>query len=483
MIRNLFGGINMAKKKYYAVRKGNKTGIFESWTECETSVSGYSNAEYQSFSSYDDAVSFLENEDPSIKVFQEAERQESLIAYTDGSFSDETKKYSFGCVIITPEQEIIKEFNCGNNNEALKSRNVAGEIYGVMFVIQWAVSHGYDNVKIRYDYEGIEKWATGLWKVNSYVAITYKKFLEKYRELINFSFEKVEAHSGDKYNEEADQLAKKALGLKRKKTTNYGASWFTVEGVSVDEIRDILDIMKKEEIPELIVTDTDSSLKKVFFARISSDKITIQHFYAKSITVIQGKPRTVFNLFISYLTQLLDVDEITPVLNKCYSVDVEKDAVKKQYDIYLPSVPDTISDKLKNSLLQSIFNLNYTGPMFEFTYLVTPIFRALEGHLKIILSIRGIQSNGKSINCFEPDLLDQSYKLKNCHHSKCSGTDEIDYLSKAYTFYYKQRHELSHWDWPFGSVDTTRVVESKEEADEIIKEALDLINKYYILRC
>lgn len=37
------------KKKYYAVAKGNKVGIFQSWAECAASVKGYSGAKYRGF--------------------------------------------------------------------------------------------------------------------------------------------------------------------------------------------------------------------------------------------------------------------------------------------------------------------------------------------------------------------------------------------------------------------------------------------------
>ena len=39
----------MAKKKYYAVKKGKRTGIFQSWEECKASVDGYPGAEYRGF--------------------------------------------------------------------------------------------------------------------------------------------------------------------------------------------------------------------------------------------------------------------------------------------------------------------------------------------------------------------------------------------------------------------------------------------------
>ncbi len=39
----------MTKPKYYVVWKGRKTGIFDTWAECEAQVKGYPGARYQSF--------------------------------------------------------------------------------------------------------------------------------------------------------------------------------------------------------------------------------------------------------------------------------------------------------------------------------------------------------------------------------------------------------------------------------------------------
>ena len=36
-------------KKFYAVKKGHKKGIFESWDECKKNINGYSGAIYKSF--------------------------------------------------------------------------------------------------------------------------------------------------------------------------------------------------------------------------------------------------------------------------------------------------------------------------------------------------------------------------------------------------------------------------------------------------
>ena len=75
------------------------------------------------------------------------------------------------------------------------------------------MEHGYSSITIYYDYEGIEKWANGIWKANKAGTQRYKEFVAKQREKIEISFSKVAAHTGVKYNEMADQLAKAALGL------------------------------------------------------------------------------------------------------------------------------------------------------------------------------------------------------------------------------------------------------------------------------
>jgi ribonuclease HI len=45
----------MASKKYYVVWAGRKTGIFESWAECEAQTKGFQGAKFKSFPSLEEA--------------------------------------------------------------------------------------------------------------------------------------------------------------------------------------------------------------------------------------------------------------------------------------------------------------------------------------------------------------------------------------------------------------------------------------------
>lgn len=192
--------------KYYAVKKGHKPGIYTSWDECKKQVEKFSGAVYKSFTSLEDAKNFIKLEEEKIVDY-------GLIAYVDGSYNIKTKEYGFGCILIEG-QKVIKELSGKGDKEVLVSmRNVAGEILGSLAAMKFALENGYPGVCIYYDYEGIEKWANGLWRANKIGTQNYQKLVNEYRKKINISFIKVLAHSGDFFNERADKLAKKAVGI------------------------------------------------------------------------------------------------------------------------------------------------------------------------------------------------------------------------------------------------------------------------------
>ena len=66
--------------KYYAVKVGRKTGIFNTWEECKEQVDGFEGAEYKSFSKLEEANNFL-NERQQLQF-----EVEGPVAYVDGSF-------------------------------------------------------------------------------------------------------------------------------------------------------------------------------------------------------------------------------------------------------------------------------------------------------------------------------------------------------------------------------------------------------------
>ena len=57
----------------------------------------------------------------------------------------------------------------------------------------------------------IGAWADRRWKANNPLTQGYRDYVAEARKTIDIRFVKVKAHAGNKYNELADRLAKKAL--------------------------------------------------------------------------------------------------------------------------------------------------------------------------------------------------------------------------------------------------------------------------------
>ena len=195
-------------KKIYAVKNGRVPGIYLNWEECKAQVDGYSGAIYKSFSNTDDALEYLN----ATKIQNEQEVE--LKIYVDGSYDVRTGDYSYGMVVLLSDGTTYQTYRVfSHDNEASSMRNVTGEIEGAKAAIDYAISHGYKSLAIYYDYEGIEKWCTGEWRCNKEATKQYKEFYDKAIKSLVIHFIKVKGHSGDRYNEIADKLAKAALGL------------------------------------------------------------------------------------------------------------------------------------------------------------------------------------------------------------------------------------------------------------------------------
>lgn len=197
--------------KFYAVKNGRHIGIFNTWEECRREVTGFSGAEFKSFTSRTEAAKYIAGYPHTESVT--AKKSESACAYVDGSYNIHTKEFSYGAVIFHNGDELTLSEKFSDPDMA-QMRNVAGEIQGAMRAMRFCVENGVRVLDIYYDYEGIEKWCTGAWKANKAGTIAYKKYYDEIKQSLSVTFHKVKGHSGDKYNDMADRLAKDALGIK-----------------------------------------------------------------------------------------------------------------------------------------------------------------------------------------------------------------------------------------------------------------------------
>lgn len=206
----------MAKKKYYAVKAGKSTGVYFSWEECKKQVHGFPGAIFKSFGTLEEAEDFISNdnkvEKQSVSAIDEiaAPAEGEAVAYVDGSFNTASNEYGCGVVLFMASgtEEISER---GEDAKLAEMRNVAGELLGARRAMERCVELGIEKLTIYHDYQGIASWCLGEWKTNKDGTKAYKAYFDSIKERLKIQFCKVKGHSGDRYNDRADELAKQSV--------------------------------------------------------------------------------------------------------------------------------------------------------------------------------------------------------------------------------------------------------------------------------
>lgn len=125
--------------------------------------------------------------------------------------------YAYGMVVVN-DSGVYKFAKAFEPDEAYSPHhNVAGEIKGAMAAMQYALDNDFKKIIIRYDYNGIEYWASGdpktkkVWKANKAATIEYQNFYNRMAQNMTIHFAHVNGHTGNEGNEECDRLAKEVL--------------------------------------------------------------------------------------------------------------------------------------------------------------------------------------------------------------------------------------------------------------------------------
>ena len=89
----------MAKKKFYAVRQGRKTGMFLTWDEW------YPGAIYKSFGTEEEAKEYLGIAVAADDMQEDGPSAGAVEIYVDGSYHSATKEFSYGMVVLIDGRE------------------------------------------------------------------------------------------------------------------------------------------------------------------------------------------------------------------------------------------------------------------------------------------------------------------------------------------------------------------------------------------
>lgn len=193
----------MAKQKFYAIKAPDGGKIVLSWEECQQLTHGVKGVLFRAFPSRTEAQNWIDGISAPVP--------KGLRIYVDGSFLEGFPKAGWGFIVVENDTEVAH--GSGVTVFDAESRNIDGECMASYQAMKWLEANDKTAV-ICHDYEGVARWAKGEWKAKSSIA---QKYVEACRPLVHrVSFEKVAAHTGVKWNEAVDKLAKDAIARAKK---------------------------------------------------------------------------------------------------------------------------------------------------------------------------------------------------------------------------------------------------------------------------
>lgn len=149
-------------------------------------------------------------------------------------------------------------------------------------------------------------------------------------------------------------------------------------------------------------------------------------------------------------------------------VDIEK--VDRLVNEVFERAPQDYPENIKRLVRQAIINLEYYVESEEFSQYCFPALRALEGHIKYLIKRSGGKV-GRSFYEFNKDPKTGRYVFIESVRRR----SEIPYIEKCYNYYKSVRDTTIHFGDLIGQTDSTRMIESKKDADEIIEKCISLI--------
>lgn len=198
--------------KFYGVRRGRITGVFDNWEACRKQVFQFPNAEYKSFPTWEEAQQFVRSgqaHHPNQTTKTNIIPNSTIDVWVDGACfpqANGSMRIGWGVLITKGGQEVFRDKGNDIPPEAWVHRNVAGEIWAILKALAWCQANQVTGITIHFDYQGLENWVTGAWKTKLPFTQAYAHAVRKAG--IKIRWEKVKAHSGIPENELVDKLAK-----------------------------------------------------------------------------------------------------------------------------------------------------------------------------------------------------------------------------------------------------------------------------------
>ena len=292
--------------------------------------------------------------------------------------------------------------------------------------------------------------------------------------------------SNGKYTDEKERIAKfiieypmcLSIGVPSHKRD------MLIRNVDPEEFKNVVKLLKEDDDCEGFDEETSDKNTIIKFNGSWGDKFTLTYYNNTKNARLQGRPLFLFSSCVSLFYEKVSLTEYVSFFTTKYPGEITEEAIVNLYKTLLPNSHDKHPEKLKRSLLKAVSNLYADEQRFMCTELTFEALRALEGHIKLTLlkyySISSPNEHG-TLQMFRHNEADGSVSILSSYEEMIGNPSRIQYYKDAYKYYIENRHRLFHWDYPDSiELDTTEQIEDVEDAKSIIRDTLEMIDRFYL---
>jgi len=250
-----------------------------------------------------------------------------------------------------------------------------------------------------------------------------------------------------------------------------------------DDLKSLIDFLENfcDATLEKTVNLTNGKQYKV--KSIYGDHVSINH-YTNGAFNIQGTSGLMKSQVIEGLSSYLTYNDIVEATLDSVKIDeLNKTEIEKLFEARFPVAHSMITDTTK-CIIMPVFlteRLDVADKgIGDFSFMVFPILRGLEGCIKELFINNGINIGNNIGNQFSKSTTDGTFELLQKHKDSIANNKIVESLEKMYNFHKNNRHALFHVD---DTIISTRLISDIEIAKSSINETAELIECCYVAIC
>lgn len=256
-----------------------------------------------------------------------------------------------------------------------------------------------------------------------------------------------------------------------------------IKKLEEDDLINLIDFLENFCDATLEKTINLTNGKQYKVKSIYGDQVSINH-YINGAFNIQGTSGLMKSQVIEGLSSYLTYNDIVEAtLDSIKIDDLNKTEIEKLFEARFPVAHSMITDTTK-CIIMPVFvteRLDVADKgIGDFSFMVFPMLRGLEGCIKELFINNGISIGNKIGNQFQENKVTGKYILLQKHKDVISNIKTVESLEKMYNFHKNNRHSLFHVD---DTIISTRLISDIETAKSSINETAELIEQCYVAIC